>query len=69
VYSNPKHRFRLGTHWLSNSSAEKDMGEMVCARVNMSLQHWLITNKANYVLDCIRSRARRTWEVIFSACH
>lgn len=67
MYSNPKHWFRLGTHWLGNSAAEKDVGEIVCTRLNMSLQHWPFTNKANYVVDCIRNRARRTWEVIISS--
>lgn len=68
AHSNPKHGLRLGIRWLSNSPAEEDVGEMVCTRLNMSLQHCLITNKANDVLDGIRSRARRTGEVIIISC-
>lgn len=34
--------------------------------LSMSLQRGLITNQANDVLDCLRSKARNTQEVVIS---
>lgn len=34
--------------------------------LSTSLQRGLITDKAHYVLDCLRSKARKTWEVVIS---
>lgn len=35
-------------------------------RLSMSLQRGLTTSKVNDILDCLRSKARKTWEVVIS---
>ncbi|CAM5138682.1 unnamed protein product [Natator depressus] len=64
---NPKHRYRLGTDWLSSSSAEKDLGITVDEKLDISQQCALVAKKAKGILSCIsRSTASRSREVITS---
>ncbi|CAM5078020.1 unnamed protein product [Eretmochelys imbricata] len=61
---NPMHCYRLGTDWLSGSSAEKDLGITMDKKLDMS-QCALVAKKANGILGCIsRSIASGLREVI-----
>ncbi|CAM4662815.1 unnamed protein product, partial [Caretta caretta] len=62
---NPMHCYRLGTNWLSGSSAEKYLGITVDEKLDMSQQCALLVKKANGILGCIsRSIASRSREMI-----
>ncbi|CAM5172809.1 unnamed protein product [Eretmochelys imbricata] len=64
-WKNPMHCYRLGTDWLSSSSAEKDLGITVDEKLDMRQQCALVAKKAKGILDCIsRSIASRSREVI-----
>uniref|UniRef100_K7EY01 Reverse transcriptase domain-containing protein n=1 Tax=Pelodiscus sinensis TaxID=13735 RepID=K7EY01_PELSI len=64
-WKNPKHYYRLGTNWLSSSSAQKDLGITVNEKLDMSQQCALLAKKTNGILGCIRrSISSRSREVI-----
>ena len=65
------HRYRLGTNWLSSSSAKQNLRVTVKNKLNMSQQCALAAKKANsilgYVSRIVTSRSREVIIPFYSA--
>uniref|UniRef100_A0A674I3Z7 Uncharacterized protein n=1 Tax=Terrapene triunguis TaxID=2587831 RepID=A0A674I3Z7_9SAUR len=59
------HCYRLGTDWLSSSSAEKDLGITVAKKLDMSQQCALVAKKANAINRMITALYGRNCYLVF----
>ncbi|RMC07435.1 hypothetical protein DUI87_16904 [Hirundo rustica rustica] len=52
--SNPKHKYRLGREWLESNPGE-NLGALADEKLNLSQACELASQKANHILDCMKS--------------
>jgi len=68
-WGNPWYQNRLGDEGIESSPDEKDLGLLVNKKLDMSHQCVLAAQKANHILDCIKSSmGSRSREAIPALC-
>ncbi|GAB0179118.1 cAMP-dependent protein kinase inhibitor alpha [Grus japonensis] len=63
-HGNPKHNDRLGGECMESSLEEKDLGLLADKKLNMAHQCVLAVQKANHILDCIKTSVTSRWREV-----